>query len=86
MIQIRFVVLVFGFSINFPFPVHSAISQIRPEFKEAAQKRQAELARQMFCNERAVKQNILKRDVASFVVRCMDNLERAEQAAKDSRR
>jgi hypothetical protein len=70
------------FFCSFVFPLDSAISGVSPEYKEAAQKRQAEIARQMFCSEKAVKEKVLKRDFASFVVGCMDAIERAEQAIK----
>jgi hypothetical protein len=59
-----------------------AISPVSFEYKEAAQKRQAEVARQMFCSEKAGKEKIMKRDLASFVVACMEAIERAEQAIK----
>jgi hypothetical protein len=60
----------------------TAFSGVTPEHKEAAQNRQAEIARQMFCNEKAGKEKVTKRDLASFVVGCMDAIERAEQAIK----
>ena len=63
-----------------------AISGVSPQYKEAAQKRQAEIARQTFCTEKAGKEKVMKRDLASFVVDCMDAIERAEQAkAKGSK-
>lgn len=80
--RFRFLILIAIFSSTFSFPVDSAISQVSPEHKEPAQTRQAELARQMFCNEKAAKQKIMKRDLASFVVSCMDAIEKAEQAIK----
>jgi hypothetical protein len=36
----------------------------------------------MFCREKAGKEKIMKRDFASFVFRCMEEIERAEQAIK----
>ena len=39
-------------------------------------------ARQMFCSEKAGKEKVMKRDLASFVVGCMDKIEKAEQAIK----
>jgi hypothetical protein len=71
------------FSSTFSFSVNSAISQVGP--KEDVQKRQAEIARQMFCNEKAGKEKVMKRDLASFVIGCMDAIDRAEQAVKNSR-
>jgi hypothetical protein len=70
------------FCSTFAFPLHNAISGISPEDKEAARKRQAEIARQMFCSEKAGKEKVMKRDLAAFVVGCMDAIERAEQAIK----
>lgn len=67
---------------TFVFSLDKAVSGVRPEYQEAAQKRQVEIARQMFCSEKAGKEKILKRDLASFVVSCMDAIERAEQAIK----
>ena len=72
------------FSSTFSFSVDSATSQVGP--KEAAQRRQAEIARQMFCNEKAGRERPTKRDLASFVVSCMDAIERAEQAVRNSQR
>jgi hypothetical protein len=36
----------------------------------------------MLCSEKAGKEKVIKRDLASFVVGCMDAIERAEQAIK----
>ena len=82
MSRVYFLVLISVFFLQFCFPVDSAVSGISPEYKEAAQKRQAEIARQMFCSEKAGKEKVMKRDLASFVVGCMDAIERAEQAIK----
>jgi hypothetical protein len=67
---------------TFAFSLDNAVSGISPEYKEAAQKRQAEIARQRFCREKAGKEQIMKRDLASFVVSCMEEIEKAEQAIK----
>ena len=82
MSRIGFLVLIAVFSSTFAFLPDNAISGISPEYKEAAQKRQAELARQMFCSEKAGKEKVMKRDLASFVVGCMEAIEKAEQAIK----
>ncbi len=74
--------LIAVFCSTFAFPLDNAISGISPEYKEAARKRQAEIARQMFCSEKAGKEKVMKRDLAAFVVGCMDAIERAEQAIK----
>ena len=83
MSRIGFLVLIAVFSSTFAFSPDNAISGINPEYKEAAQKRQAELARQMFCSEKAGKEKVTKRDFASFVVGCMEAIEKAEQAIKN---
>jgi len=78
--RVRFLILIAMFFSFFVVSSDNAISGISPEYKEAAQKRQAEIARQMFCSEKAGKEKVMKRDLASFVVGCMDAIERAEQA------
>jgi hypothetical protein len=44
------------------------------------EKRQDEISRQMFCSEKAGKEKVMKRNLASFVIGCMEAIERAEQA------
>ena len=78
----NFLVLIAVFFSTFVFSLDTAFSGVSPEYKEAAQKRQAEIARQMFCSEKAGKEKIMKRDLASFIVGCMDAIERAEQATQ----
>ena len=82
MSRVRFLILIAMFFSFFVVSSDNAISGISPEYKEAAQKRQAEIARQMFCSEKASKEKVMKRDLASFVVGCMDAIEKAEQAIK----
>ena len=74
--------LIAVFCSTFAFTLDNAISGINLEYKEAAQKRQAQIARQMFCSEKAGNEKVMKRDLAAFVVGCMDAIERAEQAIK----
>ena len=74
--------LIAVFCSTFAFPLDNAVSGISPEYKEAARKRQAEIARQMFCSEKAGNEKVMKRDLAAFVVGCMDAIDRAEQAFK----
>jgi hypothetical protein len=57
-------------------------SNVAPEHLEAARKRQAELVRQRFCTDKAGKENVTRRDLAPFVIGCMDEVEKAEQAIK----
>lgn len=80
--QINFLVLTALFFSNFVFSIDKVAAGVSPEQKEVAQKRQAEIVRQMFCSEKAGKEKIMKRDLASFVVGCMDAIEKAEQAIK----
>jgi hypothetical protein len=80
--RVILLVLIAVFFSTFVFSLDPASSGVSPEYKEAAQKRQAEIARQMFCSEKAGKEKIMKRDLASFVVGCMDAIEKAEQAIK----
>ena len=81
MSRVVLLVLIAVFFSTFVFSL-TAFSGVSPEYKEAAQKRQSEIARQMFCSEKAGKEKVMKRDFASFVVGCMDAIERAEQALK----
>ncbi|MGY2908754.1 hypothetical protein [Bradyrhizobium sp. URHC0002] len=82
MSRVNFLVLIAVFFYTFAFSLDNAISGVSPEYKEAAQKRQAEIARQMFCSEKAGKEKVMKRDLASFIVGCMEAIEKAEQAIK----
>ncbi len=82
MSRVCFLILISVLFCSFVFPPDSAISGVSPEYKEAAQKRQAEIARQKFCSEKADKEKVTKRDFASFVIGCMDTIERVEQAIK----
>ena len=67
---------------TFAFSIDKPASIVAPEYQEAAQKRRAEIARQTFCREKANKEKVTKRDFSSFVVGCMDEVEKAEQAIK----
>ena len=78
--QVLTVSLIALFSSTFSFSADSATSQVGP--KEAAQKR-AEIARQ-FCNEKAARERVTKRDLASFVVGCMNAIEEAEKRSRGS--
>jgi hypothetical protein len=80
--RVSFLVLIAAFSSTLALSLDNAISGVSSEHNEAAQKRQAEIARQMFCSEKAGKEKVMKRDLASFVVGCMDAIEKAEQAIK----
>jgi hypothetical protein len=81
--RVYFLVLISVFFCSFVFPLDSAVLRSKSRvYKEAAQRRQGEIARQMFCSEKAGKEKVMKRDLASFVVGCMDAIERAEQAIK----
>ena len=82
MSRVILLVLIAVFFSTFVFSLNTAFSGVISEYKEAAQKRQAEIARQMFCSEKAGKEKIMKRDLASFIVGCMDAIEKAEQAIR----
>lgn len=82
MSRISFFVFVLVLFPSFAFSLDKPISGVAPEFQEAAQKRRAEIARQTFCNEKAAKEKVMKRDLATFVVGCMEEVEKAEQAIK----
>ena len=82
--QIRFVMLIALFSSTFSFSADSATSQVGS--KEAAQNRQAEINREMFCSEKAVREKAAKRDLATLVTSCMDVIERSEQAVRAGQR
>jgi hypothetical protein len=77
--RVSFLVLIAVFFSTFAFSLDTAFSGVTPEY---AQKRQAEIARQMFCSEKAGKEKVMKRNLASFVVGCMEAIEKAEQAIK----
>ena len=81
MSRISFLVLIAVLFPTFAFSLDKPI--IAPEYREAAQKRQAELVRQRFCREKADKEKVTKRDFSSFVIGCMDEVEKAEQAIKE---
>ena len=82
MSRISFAVFVLVLIPTFSFSLDKPISGVAPEFQEAVQKRRAEIARQTFCNEKAAKEKVMKRDLAPYVVSCMDKVEKAEQANK----
>ena len=82
MSRVSFIVLIAVLFPTFAFSLDKHISGVAPEYQEAAQKRQAELVRQRFCTEKAGKEKVTKRDLASNVLRCMDEVEKAEQAIK----
>ena len=75
----RFLVLIAVSIPGLSISLDKAISGIAPEYQEAAQKRQAELLRQRFCTEKAANEKVVKRDLASFVLVCMDKIEKANE-------
>jgi hypothetical protein len=80
--RISLVVLILVLFPTLTFSLDKPISGVAPELQVAAQKRRAEIARQTFCNEKAAKEKVMKRDLAPFVISCMDKVEKAEQAGK----
>ncbi len=75
--QAQLVILI-ALASTFSFSADSAISQVGPN--EAGQKR-AEMARQ-FCSEKAAREKVTKRDLATFVVGCMDAIENAQKRSR----
>lgn len=78
--SVRFLLMIAVSIPGFAFSLDKAFSGIAPDHQEAAQKRQAELVRQRFCTEKAGIENVVKRDLASFVLGCMDKIEKGERA------
>lgn len=83
--RISFFVLILVLFPSFALSLDKAISGIAPEHQEAAQKRQAELVRQRFCTEKAGNEKVMKRDLASFVLGCMDKIEKGERAIESEK-
>jgi hypothetical protein len=54
-------------------------SKVAPQYRDVAEKRQSELTRQKACQAKAEKEKIVKRDLSSYVVQCMDTAEKAER-------
>jgi len=77
--------LIAVFFSTFVFSLDTAVSGVSPEYKEAAQKRQAEIARQVFCSEKAGKEKVVKRDLASFVLGCMDKIKKGRTSDRKVR-
>ena len=80
MSRVSFIVLIAVLFPTFAFSLDKHISGVAPEYQEAAQKRQAELVRQRFCTEKAGNEKVVKRDLASFVLGCMEKIEKGERA------
>ncbi len=64
-----------AFAQNMPDP-----SKVAPEYRDLAEKRRAEVIRQVACNSEAAKEKVLRRDQAAYVNRCMEKAEKAQQA------
>ena len=52
-------------------------SKVAPEYREAAEKRLDEQLRQIACTHKADADKVPRRDRAAFVLKCMDDVERA---------
>ena len=72
------------FSVNTVFALENQLdpSKVAPQYRDLAEKRQAELIRQKACQARAEKEKIVRRDLPAYVLQCMDAAEKAEQAVK----
>lgn len=66
---------VVSFAQNMPDP-----NRVAPEYPDLAEKRRAEVIRQISCNSEAAKEKVLKRDQAAYINRGMDQAEKAQQA------
>ncbi len=79
----RAVVLVFAVAL-FPTLAFSQrpidLDKVAPQYRDVAEARQAELVRQKACQSEADKEKIVRRDRASYVIRCMEAAEKAEKA------
>ncbi len=54
--------------------------KVAPEYRDAAQKRRQLVIRRMGCMLNADKEKVLKRDLATYINRCMESVdERAKQ-------
>jgi hypothetical protein len=53
--------------------------KVAPAYREAAEKRRADLIRRAACTDKAEKDKVVKRDLASYVNNCMDAAEKAQQ-------
>jgi len=80
--RICYLVLFTVFFPTFAFSIDKPISSLAPDYHAAAQKRKAEIARPVFCRNRASQEKVMKRDLSSFVLGCMDEVEKADQAGK----
>jgi CHAD domain-containing protein len=49
--------------------------KVAPEYRDAAQKRRQQVIRRMGCMLNADKDKVLKRDLATYINRCMESLE-----------
>lgn len=49
--------------------------KVAPEYRDAAEKRRQQVIRRMGCMLNADKEKVLKRDLATYINRCMASLE-----------
>jgi hypothetical protein len=54
--------------------------KVDPQYRDAAEKRKSELMKTKFCTERAEKEKVLRRDLATYVNRCVESVGKAETA------
>jgi hypothetical protein len=54
--------------------------KVATKYRELAEQRREELIRQTACANKAYKEKIVKRDLASYINRCMDEVAKAQQA------
>lgn len=65
---------------NIPDP-----AKVAPEYRDYAQKRRAELIKRTACTSKATKEKVLRRDLAAYVVQCVDAAEKAEPVETGAR-
>jgi hypothetical protein len=58
--------------------------KVAPQFHDAAEKRRTEIIRMKACADKGEKEKVLKRDLASYINRCIDSGKEA-QATEDSK-
>jgi len=54
--------------------------KVAPQFHDAAAARRAELIRTKACTDKATREKVLKRDLATYINNCLDSAAKAEQA------
>lgn len=56
--------------------------KVAPQYRDIAEQHRAEAIRRKFCIDKAEKEKVLKRDLAPYVNRCTDAIEKAQADAQ----